>query len=717
MSEVFSFRFPGERGLKRENLAVFCSGEIGTDQIIKAIKDDCEKVFIPRVICLICYQSNISRVETLVSETSLISEVNDLLGEEDRVCILSADDCGNLIPVSSELKQLEFGKTSDVRKYGVIDIFQRRKGVITSSPTYHFVKPSGKHCDKFIRASNLLISSAEVMFLALPLMKFISPSIRKIYIDTSSIAYLVLTAMQMKGDDFSKNITIHSFESYSGINKDYDFVEAESSLVVISATTSSSLTDGLLDRTNFQSSQIVTLFHTGLPITHLGIFDISDALGAGITSEKPDECPFCKAGSKLIRIAGDQFLPETPKDDLVVIRKPDFSKKRERFFEKYATKSLLRWEVESLARDHQNEHFYFDVARELEGKNSELNKSLRKAFNKNVSQDMKHIVSVGGSGADALAKRIREFSEGKMEIHELDELDESTIKNFNSVLVVSGAITSGRRLLSASRKLRVLPDDAVICYLVAVSKLATDEASIQLEKDLVQGGHSLVILETSPMPRLKEYDKTSWDYERDIYQEETDPFSGDSVIPTLLKERASQLNSFGTDQLFLPAPNGLPLKLRDTFAFWTGLRDVKTSDASQADVYWTIQSVVHDLRIKSDEKGLASIYHSTLISPVCFDRYNDGVIQACILRTAKPVELNYTVDELFSRQMADVICSSVSSWENEQGEGALEFLVALVCDRLRINDEHLGEVVKLMTDEMPEIMRFFLIKLRDQLQG
>jgi hypothetical protein len=219
------------------------------------------------------------------------------------------------------------------------------------------------------------------------------------------------------------------------------------------------------------------------------------------------------------------------------------------------------------------------------------------------------------------------------------------------------------------------------------------------------------------MPRVKENTKTAWDWELEELTQGSgsDPLSGSvDEFPLALRERAELLASADNDpdKLFLPSPTSKKLQLRQTFAFWSdlGLSD-SLENSTQADVYWTIQSVLHDLRIGSDEKGLASTYHSTLISPACFDRYNDGVIQACLLRAAKPVELNYAVDHEFSRQMADVLQSVITNWRNPQGEAALEFLLALWTGRLQLVDAHVKELLDLENGEMPDEMRFIMKQL------
>ena len=237
----------------------------------------------------------------------------------------------------------------------------------------------------------------------------------------------------------------------------------------------------------------------------------------------------------------------------------------------------------------------------------------------------------------------------------------------------------------------------------------------QLRKDLCLGGHELISIESCYLPRFRENSLTPWDMEINIlspYGDVGDPL-GEQLdeVPLIFNERLNELENYTINcDLFLPSPSGQSLKLRNTFAFWAGL-GLKTEEASQADVYWTIQSILHDLRAKNDQ-GLATTYHSTLLSPVCFDRFNDGVIQACLLRAAKPTELNYAVDEEFSRQITDIIISIVDNSDNLQGEGALEFLMALWVGRLKVKDKHLLEIVERREQVNSECVRFLLSQIK-----
>ena len=725
MRECFSFRFLESDQDKRSSLAIFFSTEISLDSAVKAIKKDVEESFVPKNIYIMAMAEFKDALSACKQNESFNNEFDSFVGDIQRKLIyLFFKPDGEIVCLDDN-----YSIPSDLKitilQTGMICLFKKHKGVITSSPSYHFVKPSGDHADKFIRTSNLLVSSIEVTFLAISLLPYLKANLKRIYVDTSSISYLVNIAVHLSGM-FSKSPPfIESFESYAVFNQKYDFVEDDTSLVIISATTSGSLTKSLKQKHSFNGNQIVSLLHLNLPADQVGIFNVSAAVEQ-ITSKKEADCEFCKRGSKIIRISGDQFLPETPKHELLVIKKTDFNKQRKEFFEEFATKKMLGWNTVSDHQAYSREHFYIDVEKILADPPPKFSENLDRAINRYVSRHVNTVIFLNDIGSEALSKRIRKYLGPKdaesISWLKFEEVNREALKNSASVVVVAGAITSGRKLLAASRELRCIPESASILYLVGFSKLPTTDSLEQLKKDLRQGGHECVVLTECPLPRVKENTKTAWDWETEELNKWSDPFSGhDDGLPTLLNERVNFLTSEANDpdKLFLPDSDGNNLALRNTFVFWSdlGLGDC-AANATQSDVYWTIQSVLHDLRIGSDQNGLSSTYHTTLISPACFDRYNDGVIQACLLRAAKPVELNYAVDSKFSRQMTDVIYSVISNWSNPHGEATLEFLLALWTERLRLIDDHLKNLLSNLTHEirtdMPEEMLFFLKQITDK---
>jgi hypothetical protein len=711
MSRYFSFRFRKDIKNAKQSLVLFCHSDIEASSLIKEIKEDVMLNLVPSDVVIIGYGITVSVVDDIISNSMFASEFESFVGViDDKLDFITVDGNGDITTVR-EGEAVLF--KNEMMLAGANDIFKSRKGLITSSPSYHFSKPSGDHCDKFIRASNLFTSGVEVAFLAISLLPYLSDNTKRIYVDTSSISFLVSIAVQLSKKFQHQQPIIESFESYSVFKEPYGFVTSPDSLVIISATTSGGLVKNLIRDTAFSSENILTLFFSHIPNEQRGLFDISSVVESGITSVPEEHCKLCRQGSKVIRIEGEQFLPETPKHELLVIKKVDFDSKRQDFFKEFAVKGLLKFDT-SPNDDWEKEHFYIDITKLLDPCPDTFKAMLIKKLNKHFSRDIQTVISLDDEGSWALTETIRDkISDETINWVKFADISEEDLKDSQSVFVVAGAITSGRKLLATARKLRGIAKSATITYFVGFSKLPNKTSFEQLEKDLCLGGFELVVLRSCNLPRFSEKSKSLWDIEKEklsSFSEIEDPLSDTpESLPNLLVARAKALEEASSDDLFLTSATGDPLKLRETFAFWTNL-GLNTQKASQADVYWTIQAILHDLRMKSDS-GLATTYHSTLISPVCFDRYNDGLIQACLLRAAKPIELNYAVDEIYSRQMTDIIISIIKNWNNPQGEASLEFLFALWAGQLKVLDGHLKEIIALAANGMPDDVVFILEKL------
>jgi len=711
MSDLFLFRFDDESNDRKQSIVVFGANELNSIRIEEAIKIDVSINLTPSKIYVISLSSQRADLKALSQDQSKTIKFSSLISnDESSIEFISVSNDGAFESLKTE-SPLDLILQNKIMAAGGIEIFRKRRGILKSSPHYHFVKPSGDHCDKFIRVSNLLTSGNEVSFLALGVLPHIHGNMKHIYVDTSSISFLIMTALQLSGKYQSSLPVIESFESYSAFNKKYDFVEAATSSVFISATTSGGLNAKLNAETNLYRDKIVTLFFSNLLEGQKGVFNISSAMKDDIYSKPAALCKLCKDNSKLINIVGEQFLPEIPRHEKLLICKPHFKKNRENFFSEFATHGLLH--SDKIETPNIREHFYIDIASFL--KDEELSKpfikKLNVILNKSFSRDIKTIVTLDDSGSNALKEQVIKYLNNEEENYQWLTLTELETKEFDtehSALVIAGSITSGRKLLSASRRLRALNIDTAIKYLVGISKLPTEVESIQLSKDLEQGGNELIILNKCPLPRIKEHVVTAWELEKGFLSQFIDDFEDNiTSLPQTLSVRNTEVRD-SKNGLFLNDPNDKPLVLRDGFAFWSSL-NIDCSKASQADVYWTMQTIMHDLRVENSDTGLESTYHSTVLSPICFDRYNDGIIQACILRAATPGELNYTIDKSFSRQMADVLISIIKNWNIAQGEGCLEFLMALATKRMKVLDSDLTRVLALSHEvDMNDTVKFLL---------
>lgn len=720
MADYFAFRFHEPDDGKRRSLVIFFASRISLDVIARALKQDVTENLVPKNVYIIVLDEGSIRPNECIFDPSFVNEFSSYVGDiQNQLHCLIVNSFGKLS--YCDKSEVAENLATSMLHGGMLALFKRHKGLITSTNGYHFIKPSGHHCDKFIRASNLLVSSIDVSFLSISVLPYLRSDLKRIYVDTSSIAFLASIAIRIFKDFDYGAPSIESFESYAVLDQPYDFVEDRSSLLLISATTSGSLANKLLSRTSFSKDQVITLFHINLPKEQLGLFDVSSAIIGGIVSRKAPECDFCTRGTKLIRIAGDQFLPENPKHELLVIRKSDLDKNRQAFFSQFAATGVLGWNSAVSAHEESKEHFFISVGKALSINANPFSEKLKKEIRRVVSRDLAVCIVFEDEGSRALEVKLREYlveKAGEIKWLTPANLDENEINNAASVMVLAGAITSGRSLLAVSRKLRGIDLSATITYFIGISKLPNQKSYEQLKKDLGQGGHQLVVLSDCYVPRIKEHTKTAWNWEREALQPfgEDDPLGeSNQTLPDALRERLQLLTDQSNDpgSLFLPDPDGQPLKLRRNFAFWSDLdiSQERLDQSSQADVYWTVQCVLHDLRNASENDGLATTYHTTLISPVNFDRFNDGVIQACLLRAALPIEMDYRVDAVFSRQMTDVILSLIGNWQNAQGEASMEFLMALWTKRLRVNDDHLKEIADLSDENMPEEMKFLMTRL------
>ncbi len=196
MNGCFSFRFK-EAVNARKSLLLFFSGEVSGDVVAKVVKADVEQNLVPAYVYVLASESHRNSLRDLIADVALKEEVESFVGDVDSKLIYLYFSCDGNVFFDSNSSLVPSSLWGGMLQSGVVDIFQRRCGLIASQSNYHFLKPSGDHCNAFIRASNLLISSVEVSFIAIGLLPFISASLKRIYVDTSSVSYLVSQALSM----------------------------------------------------------------------------------------------------------------------------------------------------------------------------------------------------------------------------------------------------------------------------------------------------------------------------------------------------------------------------------------------------------------------------------------------------------------------------------------------------------------------------------------
>ena len=114
----------------------------------------------------------------------------------------------------------------------------------------------------------------------------------------------------------------------------------------------------------------------------------------------------------------------------------------------------------------------------------------------------------------------------------------------------------------------------------------------------------------------------------------------------------------------------------------------------QSDVYFTISAIINHLRNSKDlSRCLAQTeYVRNIIEPGNFNRFNDGVIQASLLRASNKQELAYHLDYDLSKNMFDILITMIKHYDTQQGEALLEFIYAIAIQKLSLRTEHLSEI-------------------------
>ena len=158
------------------------------------------------------------------------------------------------------------------------------------------------------------------------------------------------------------------------------------------------------------------------------------------------------------------------------------------------------------------------------------------------------------------------------------------------------------------------------------------------------------------------------------------------------------------EDLFWPASNGCALKLRSDFTLIHDAR--RDPPATQADLFAVMGLVLTALRHSTDvNRRLAhNAYERVVLSPHNFDRFNDGILQASLLRSARPQELAYSACDLsVSAQMLDVLIHALPDEDvPEKSEALMEFLIALLTRRMSLHSLHTVEFCQRVMQLVPE---------------
>lgn len=623
---------------------------------------------------------------------------------------------------------------------GLANIFIKNGGLVESSGvSHHYVFPSGKHSAKFLRAANVLVKKSEIDFVALnTLHLFKDISFDNIYCDTLSISVIGYSINNyLKRYNAGKDINVESFRSYNGIY-DRDHVFYDSSIFLISASTSGGLINYLQkNHPEIQSREICTLFY--LPIDKNSSVALervvcnlvkNEKLNYGIglyETYKPNEtCKYCRNYSTAIQIVGDSFsLDEPIINTRNIVSDKYITKPIKDFVELFKSKpdigtSLkVSFSEDSISRKKYN--LYIDYEKIIENINKDYFHKHKEKLDSYIKQfipaSIKYIIHLNDKGSLKLANyiydSILEYSKIPIQIINQSDLKEGQIDSNESgaVLIVGSCVTNGKNLLYLNRFFRNFEHIRLV-YFIGINRVSDPQKNRELKSNIKYGlygpeNSSFVEIETINCDNSNF--ETPWEIELNylkFIQEQSNRPS------RFVVNRIKVINSFsntqskgGSDNIFYPSFNNKELAIRKNSAFFDS--NDYHSNVTQSDVYFTISCVLNNMRNNKNDGLYQTNFVKNLLDPFIFNRFNDGIIQASILRAAKDEELNYSFSHANSSDMLMLMKTFIKHINEYQGEAIFEFLYALSIGKLRLWKEHYPDILEALNEFRDKRMTMF----------
>jgi hypothetical protein len=610
-----------------------------------------------------------------------------------------------------------------VREGWLYDLFDSNQGLVVAPPGVHFRKSSRKHTTTFLRAANALTSSAGCGVLALfALEQLGSLRPKRMFVDTApllSLAFAIMHVAKAHGI-WSIDVPARSFSSYGGLKKIGRM--SASDIVLVSATTSGSLAQDLVQQGARQAS-IVTLYFLGARGTVRPEGVICDLTAAAqrsfgyqpVVNFPANDCKLCQDQYLLAELEGDQFLLQQRQHRLLQVRKKTQSvEARTVLTELYRGQAL---QVMFRPSAGNTTPVVIDEAKFL--KVPKVRSDLVRLLRRYCPQPLALVVRVNLSGDD-LSGLIADagitacFTSAKV-IDAADLPAQARLAKGAGVLVIFGCLSSQTQARSVNASLRSIVDEGNVAYLSALTLASDPEQYQDLKMFLGYGERGLESFTYRDARRLALPGSvgliSSWDSEFDLLKS-----IGDSDSFAELDARCEKLakNALDRTDIFLPGKNG-PLAIQRDFVYLDTTDNV--GSFSQADIFAVVlnllcaaRSLDRELAVKASSPNdlvelSQSVYGHVLISPQTFLNYNDAILKACVLRAAKPSELMYEVDEVYSMEVAEIVLAELAGWGAGTGDALPEMLLALATGRLRLREiERLSIRSEALKAELPRML-------------
>jgi len=584
---------------------------------------------------------------------------------------------------------------SKLTKAGLKAIEERNPSIIQKAPpNCIFKKTSGEKHQFFIRGSQLLGSDTQISFLSFSLLPhFDTKKHDFIYIDSMSVSPLVYKIITMKAflcRNTEWQPQILSFHSYKGLDHvDNRPINPESTIVLISASSSGNMAQKVMEDWKVPASNVITML------------SYKEAKESSILLHQIEEPESNKDDSLLpVEIRGEYFIPAYKNFRKFLIKHVHAPKQLKTMMSNLYSEDVFQ--------AHKNKYAIWADS-SLVVKNKSLLEWFDHTLNRRAPLQVSHVIYESESSEILADKTIQFYKDKNLTVHKLNASDILNSDNeFSSVIIVAGVVKSGGKLLSISRDLRnkVVGSDKSISYFIGLYLPESNAKKDILISSLTYSSarnfrHSFEVWFDAAIPNM--FDNESvWQQELDFLK--LDRFEEFDEI----KNRVQVLSSGNglTDTCFWSLDEKKPLKIQKDFVFWDSEFTLENA-TNNVNVFFTILCILQNARCLKEGKALrASEYESVCLDPECFARFNDGVIQASLLRGCTSSELNYALDCEASAFMKDMIVKMIQNIQSPMAEALLEFIISLALNRMKLVQRDLEEVRKtLKSSNVPNYLK------------
>lgn len=705
MNTIFSYRFEVNRdNARRDILQLFvATPNLIPEAFATLLESEIERNLTPDEVLIIVREPEFDRTLTELTQISQNVQTIARLARRTTVTLIGYGRRGDEVirrKVSGPDPAFDI-RIDDIKRRALTSIFNTRHGFVESTATYHFENPSGRHTERFIRLSNILVRGSEIAFIGFCTLSHVPDGATVAYLDTPSLYAVVSAINEQRGSFGLAPILADNFSSYAGVDG-YRFTDTANAIVLISASSSGSLAAEVIEKHHFNAKQVTHLLFLGSDKSNSNIVcnlaydeEMNDEGVRSRPSVEPAKtCKMCAQGSHPVKLQGDQFDFAGPQQEPLLIGKDDGPTGLKGLMGRFAGGGLFSVKLGRRTRQ-------LNVEPTALLAHAKFQERLQYAIRRSLPASLTHVIALDDESIP-FATQVANAVQPNAFVVKRSEIDARIpLACQSAIAIVAIIIESGRSLLDISRDLRTVAPNSPLLYVVGLSKTTGEPRREALGRTLKQTvnhyPYEIIQIEGMTLPLAAHHN--SWESELKLLRTPEFGNLASSDVKSQIDTRVKRLRRASislSDGLFLSNGPGRKLSLQPGFVFWPDGVPTR-SGVTEADVYFTIASVLQQLRSNVHQSQKAAIksnwFQQTVLAAGNFGRFNDDIIQASILRAALPHELNFVDAPAESRELGRLIRRIIVAGESDRGGAAAEFLLALATKRLRLQKDDLEVVL------------------------